>query len=134
MFVLARESSEGLVAHGEKNDGEERRNETWCGADVPLAKDDAEVVGVPGEEHLRGGSVLAARYSARERNARRHQGSFAYAHAAHVVHAAVAAVAAVVHIAVSHGGVIMTGVVHGGIREWGRSEELGRDGGVRGER
>lgn len=58
---------------------------------MPLAKDDAEVVGVPGEEHLR---FLIP--SARGND---HVSLYlkTYAHAAHVVHAAVASVVGRVH-------------------------------------
>jgi len=54
-LVGAGEGAQGLVAHGEEDDGEEGDDEGGGGADVPLAEDDAEVGRVPGEEHLRVG-------------------------------------------------------------------------------
>lgn len=55
VFVSAGEGTEGFVADGEEDDGEKGEDEGSGGSNVPLAEDDAEVGGVPGEEHLRGG-------------------------------------------------------------------------------
>lgn len=52
-FVSSGQRAERLVAHRQKNDGQERKDEAGRGADVPLPEHDAQVVGVPGEEHLR---------------------------------------------------------------------------------
>jgi hypothetical protein len=46
--------SEGLVARGQGDDGEEGEEQAWRAPDVPPSEDDAEVGGVPGKEHLRG--------------------------------------------------------------------------------
>lgn len=51
-FVAAAGGAEGLVAGGKGDDQEEGDDEGRRGADMPLAEDDAEVGGVPGEEHL----------------------------------------------------------------------------------
>lgn len=61
---------------------------------MPLAEDDAEVLGVPGEEHLQELWLVS----------RRGRGSAGktYAHAAHVVHAGHVTVARVVHGGVVH--------------------------------
>ena len=47
--------AESLVADANGDDGEERDEQADGAADVPLSEDDAEVLGVPGEEHLREG-------------------------------------------------------------------------------
>lgn len=54
LLVAAGCGAEGLVAGGEGDDEEEGDDEAASRADVPLAEDDAKVVCVPGEEHLRG--------------------------------------------------------------------------------
>lgn len=41
-----------LVPGADGHDGHEGDGEAHGGADVPLAEDDAQVVGGPGEEHL----------------------------------------------------------------------------------
>lgn len=51
-FVATRHGAQRLVAHADENHGNEGEDEGGGGADVPLAEDDAEVGGVPGEEHL----------------------------------------------------------------------------------
>lgn len=51
-LVLARGGADGLVAHGQEDDGDEGGEEGRGGPHVPLAEDDAEVGRVPGEEHL----------------------------------------------------------------------------------
>jgi hypothetical protein len=51
-LVPSAEGPYGLVARGDGDDGEEGGDEVERGADVPLAEDDAQVVRVPGEEHL----------------------------------------------------------------------------------
>lgn len=52
LFVAAGGGAEGFVAGGESDDEEEGDDQAAGRADVPLAEDDAEVLGVPGEEHL----------------------------------------------------------------------------------
>ena len=50
-----------LVTGGQAGDGDEGEDEGKGGVDVPLAEDDAEVGGVPCEEHLwfrRGGLAI----------------------------------------------------------------------------
>lgn len=72
---------------------------------MPLAEDDAEVVGVPSEQHLEERSVASSRRATRR--------AAAYVHAAHVVHSTISVVhIAMVHSAVSHAAVIHMGVVH----------------------
>jgi hypothetical protein len=51
-FVLSREGTESFVADGEENHSDEREEEGGCRANVPLAEDDAEIGGVPSEQHL----------------------------------------------------------------------------------
>lgn len=57
VLVTAGCGAEGFVACGECDDEEERDDEAAGGADVPLTEDDAEVLSVPGEEHLIMGSA-----------------------------------------------------------------------------
>jgi hypothetical protein len=52
VFVSSGEGAEAFVANGDKDDGDEREEEGEVGADVPLAKDDTEVLRVPCKEHL----------------------------------------------------------------------------------
>ncbi len=54
LLVAAAQLAHELVASGEGGDGEEGEKEREGGVDVPLTEDDAEVGGVPCEEHLRG--------------------------------------------------------------------------------
>lgn len=58
-FIATDGFTEGFVAGAEGDDGEEGDEEGKVGGDVPLAEDDAEVVGVPGEEHVHVAHVLA---------------------------------------------------------------------------
>jgi hypothetical protein len=51
-LVAARYGAEGFVAHGEEDDGDEGEDKGAGGADVPLAEDNAQVRGIPCEEHL----------------------------------------------------------------------------------
>lgn len=51
-FVATRKGAEGFVAYGEEDYCDEGEDEGGGRADVPLSEDDAEVLGVPGEEHL----------------------------------------------------------------------------------
>ena len=44
--------TEEFVGHAEEDDAEEGEEEGPGAADVPPWKDDAEVFGVPGEEHV----------------------------------------------------------------------------------
>jgi hypothetical protein len=50
--------AESLVACYDGDNGEERGDEAEGGPDVPPFEDDAEVLGFPGEEHLRCRSLL----------------------------------------------------------------------------
>ncbi len=52
LLVASADLAYELVACGEGGDGEEGEEEGEGGVDVPLAEDDAEVRGVPCEEHL----------------------------------------------------------------------------------
>lgn len=51
-LVVAGHGAQSLVSHADENDCDERQDERGVGADVPLAEDDAEIGGVPCEEHL----------------------------------------------------------------------------------
>lgn len=46
--------TEKFVGHAEGDDGEEGEEEGPGATDVPPTEDDAEVLGVPGEEHVLG--------------------------------------------------------------------------------
>ena len=52
-FVTSAGFAHGFVAGGQEDNAEEGEKEGNGGRDVPLGKDDAEVLGGPGEEHLR---------------------------------------------------------------------------------
>lgn len=52
MFVSAGCGADGFVASGEGYDGEEGEEEADGGLDVPPSEDEAEVCGVPCEQHL----------------------------------------------------------------------------------
>lgn len=52
-LVLPAKRSDGFVAGTNGDDGDEGEDEVEGGADVPLAEDDAKVLGAPCEEHLR---------------------------------------------------------------------------------
>ncbi len=51
-LVPPRPLAQGLVAGADGHDGQQGEDQRRCAAHVPLAEDDAEVRGVPGEEHL----------------------------------------------------------------------------------
>jgi hypothetical protein len=59
-LVATRCGAEGFVSDSEEDDYDEGDEEGGGGADVPLAEDDAEVLCVPGEEHLSLVSLLPA--------------------------------------------------------------------------
>ena len=52
VLVAAAGGAEGFVAGGQGDDEQQGDDERGGGLDVPLAEDDAEVIGVPGEDHL----------------------------------------------------------------------------------
>lgn len=91
-FVFASNMSYTLVASREENDKDEREEEGEGASDAPLAKDDAEVFGRPGKNHLRGTRLaMTSKYH--------HDTQGTYVHAALIphVHIAMAAVP-VIHI------------------------------------
>ena len=51
-FVAARGFAHGFVACGQRHDSNEGEDEGGEGGDAPGAEDDAEVVIIPGEDHL----------------------------------------------------------------------------------
>lgn len=52
LFVSAGCGADGFVGCGEGYDGKEGEEKTWGGLYVPPSEDDAEVRGVPGEQHV----------------------------------------------------------------------------------
>lgn len=51
-FIASTNFPHEFVAGGEHDDAEQGENKTKCRVDVPSAEDDAEVSGIPCEEHL----------------------------------------------------------------------------------
>ena len=51
-FVTAGYLPDGLIAGSEGDYGHQRPDQRWSAGDVPLPKYNAEVLGVPGEQHL----------------------------------------------------------------------------------
>lgn len=97
-FVSAREGTEGFVAGGEENYCDEGEDEGGGRADVPLSEDDAEVLGIPGKEHL---EILSAGGWTGDMMG-------TCVHAAHVLHASIT----MVHISMAHSLVVHTAVIH----------------------
>lgn len=119
-LIAPRARAQGFVTNSDEDDGEEGEDQPGGGPDVPRLEDDAEVGGVPGEEHLqtrRGECPSSARmHKPPDRGRRKAQrgggdgGRCPYAHAAHGRHI-VASVAGHVHVAVAQHFVVR--VVHG---------------------
>lgn len=101
LLVTTRGFTYGLVAGGQCHDGDERYDKRPEACDAPSAEDDAEVVGVPCEQHLRSFCQTCSR----RRRGRR--GDAAYVHAAHGV-----VTVTHVHVAVTHVGMVHVGMVH----------------------
>lgn len=50
-----RRGAQSFIAHADEDDGDEGNEKRRRGANVPLAEDNTEVIGIPCEEHLDGG-------------------------------------------------------------------------------
>lgn len=88
-LISSRRLAHRFIARGEHNDADERVDERPVGVHAPAFEYDAEVCGVPGEEHV---------------HAAFHAGHV-HVPAAAMIHVIVAAVGhAVVHVGVVHGG------------------------------
>ena len=53
LFILSADLSHELVARCKQGNRGERKQKRSSASDVPLTENDAEIVGVPREEHLR---------------------------------------------------------------------------------
>lgn len=94
-LILSNALAKCLVSGRQRDDGEKGDYETEGRVDVPLAEDDAEVLRIPGEEHVH---ATPRRSFAHPRMTR-----------VHVTSGAHVAVAGVVHV----GAVVVAGVIHG---------------------
>jgi len=59
-FVAAGYLPDGLIAGSEGDYGHQRPDQRWSAGDVPLPKYNAEVLGVPGEQHIHAATMAGA--------------------------------------------------------------------------
>lgn len=59
-FVTAGYLPDGLIAGSEGDYGHQRPDQRWGAGDVPLPKYNAEVLGVPGEQHIHAATMAGA--------------------------------------------------------------------------
>ena len=98
-FVAAGYLPDGLIAGSEGDYGHQRPDQRWGAGDVPLPKYNAEVLGVPGEQHLDWRRAVLA------------EAGCARGEVLTNIHAATMA-GAVVHIAMVHLRMIHVRVIH----------------------